>query len=107
MLASLCLRSIRRLKPSSIQLLEQCTAVFVDRDVIVEQLAVKFDVGRQQTYRKSCPMSELPPISGPQGGRPSSPLWAMCGRLRVGKGFLYACSSGRSSHVFGLLARFT
>jgi hypothetical protein len=32
---------------------------------------------------------------------------AMCGRLRVGKGFLYACSSGRSSHMFGLLARFT
>jgi hypothetical protein len=33
--------------------------------------------------------------------------WAMCGRLRVGKCFLHACSSGRSSHVFGLLARFT
>ncbi len=29
------------------------------------------------------------------------------GRLWVGKGFLHACSSGRSSHVFGLLARFT
>ncbi|UVO35685.1 transposase [Bradyrhizobium arachidis] len=33
--------------------------------------------------------------------------WAMCGRLRVGKGFLYACGGSRSSHVFGLLARFT
>jgi hypothetical protein len=31
----------------------------------------------------------------------------MCGRLRVGKSFFHACSSGRSSHVFGLLARFT
>src|SRR5258706_9076286 len=31
----------------------------------------------------------------------------MYGRLRVGKGFLHACSSGRSSHVFGLLVRFT
>ena len=33
--------------------------------------------------------------------------WAMCGRLRVGKCFLHACRSGRGSHVFGLLARFT
>ena len=33
--------------------------------------------------------------------------WAMCGRLRVGKGFLYACGGSRSSHVFGLSARFT
>ena len=32
--------------------------------------------------------------------------WAMCGRLRVGKGFLHECSIGRCSHVFGLLARF-
>src|SRR5689334_13044369 len=31
----------------------------------------------------------------------------MCGRLRIGKGFLHACSIGRSSHVFGLLARHT
>jgi hypothetical protein len=29
---------------------------------------------------------------------------AMCGRLRVGKSFLHGCSSGRSSHVFGLLS---
>jgi hypothetical protein len=29
-------------------------------------------------------------------------LWAMCGRLRVGKGFLHECSIGRCSHVFGL-----
>jgi hypothetical protein len=34
-------------------------------------------------------------------------FWAMCGRLRVGKGFLHECSIGRSSHVFGLLVRFT
>src|SRR5450759_1743563 len=35
-------------------------------------------------------------------------LSAMCGRLRVGKGFLHVCSSlGRCSHVFGLLARHT
>ena len=26
---------------------------------------------------------------------------AMCGRLRVGKSFLYVCSIGRCSHVFG------
>jgi hypothetical protein len=32
---------------------------------------------------------------------------AMCGRLLVGKCFLHACSSGRSSLVFSLLARFT
>jgi len=32
---------------------------------------------------------------------------AMCGRLRVGKCFLHVSSIGRSSHVFGLLARFT
>jgi hypothetical protein len=32
---------------------------------------------------------------------------AMCERLRVGKDFLHACSIGRSSHVFGLFARFT
>ena len=26
----------------------------------------------------------------------------MCGRLRVGKGFLHECSIGRCGHVFGL-----
>ena len=31
----------------------------------------------------------------------------MCGRLRVGKNFLYVCSIGRCAHVFGLFARFT
>src|ERR1035441_3992126 len=31
----------------------------------------------------------------------------MCGRLRVGKGFLHVCSIGRCSHVFGLLVRHT
>src|SRR5450759_3748150 len=35
------------------------------------------------------------------------PLSAMCGRLRVGKGFLHVCSIGRCSHVFGLLVRHT
>ena len=30
-----------------------------------------------------------------------------CGRLRVGKSFLHACSIGRCSHVFGLLVRHT
>src|ERR1035441_11104885 len=34
-------------------------------------------------------------------------LSAMCGRLRVGKGFLHVCSIGRCSHVFGLLVRHT
>ena len=29
-------------------------------------------------------------------------LWAMCGRLRVGKDFLHERSIGRCSHVFGL-----
>jgi hypothetical protein len=28
----------------------------------------------------------------------------MCGRLRIGKDFLHACSIGRCSHVFGLLS---
>jgi hypothetical protein len=32
---------------------------------------------------------------------------AMCGRLRVGKGYLHVRSIGRCSHVFGLFARFT
>jgi hypothetical protein len=32
---------------------------------------------------------------------------AMCGRLRVGKGYLHERSIGRCSHVFGLLMRFT
>src|SRR5262249_5171090 len=32
---------------------------------------------------------------------------AMCGRLLVGKSFVHGCSSGRSSHVFGLSVRFT
>ena len=31
----------------------------------------------------------------------------MCGRLRVGKDIRHECSIGRSSHVFGLLMRFT
>ncbi len=31
----------------------------------------------------------------------------LCGRLRVGKNFLYVCSIGRCAHVFGLFARFT
>jgi hypothetical protein len=34
-------------------------------------------------------------------------LRAMCGRLRVGKGFLHECRIGRCGHVFGLSARFT
>jgi hypothetical protein len=34
-------------------------------------------------------------------------LWAMCGRLRVGKDFLHERSIGRCSHVFGLWVRFT
>jgi len=33
---------------------------------------------------------------------PRCPLWVMCGRLRVGKGYLHECSIGRCSHVFGL-----
>jgi hypothetical protein len=35
---------------------------------------------------------------------PGIDAMAMCGQPRVGKGLLHACSSGRSSHVFGLLA---
>ena len=42
-------------------------------------------------------------VAAPHG---VSRLRAMCGRLRVGKGFLHVCSIGRCSHVFGLLARF-
>ena len=42
----------------------------------------------------------------PNSGHPSAqskcPLWAMCGRLRVGKVFLHERSIGRCSHVFGL-----
>jgi hypothetical protein len=33
--------------------------------------------------------------------RVARPPCAMCGRLRVGKGFLHVCSIGRCSHVFG------
>jgi hypothetical protein len=39
--------------------------------------------------------------------RNESTLRAMCGRLRVGKGFFHECSIGRCSHVFGLCVRFT
>ena len=39
--------------------------------------------------------------------RNGQPYSAMCGRLRVGKGFLHVCSIGRCSYVFGLLERFT
>ena len=39
--------------------------------------------------------------------RPFRPSRAMCGQLLVGKSFVHGCSSGRSSHVFGLLVRFT
>ena len=52
-----------------------------------------------------------PPAShvgfAPVADASGSPLWAMCGRLRVGKGFLHVGRRGRSSHVFGLLTRFT
>src|SRR5271165_941779 len=47
-------------------------------------------------------MSALPPESGHSPTRSGCLLWAMCGRLRVGKGFLHECSIGRCSHVFGL-----
>jgi AraC-like DNA-binding protein len=35
------------------------------------------------------------------------PLCAMCGRLRVGKGYFHVRRVSRCSHVFGLFARFT
>jgi hypothetical protein len=49
---------------------------------------------------------EVPQSRQPGGSAPST-QGAMCGRPRVGKGFLHVCSGGRSSHVFCLLARFT
>ena len=39
---------------------------------------------------------------GPTRAEASRLTWAMCGRLRVGKGFLHECSIGRCGHVFGL-----
>src|SRR5258708_36874368 len=50
--------------------------------------------------------ARLPPNSDRIANISAGPSRAMCGRLRVGKSFLHACSSGRSSHVFGLLVRF-
>ena len=47
------------------------------------------------------------PESGHGSAVIACPLWAMCGRLRVGKDFLHERSIGRCSHVFGLLMRFT
>ena len=47
------------------------------------------------------------PESGHSQCNSVCPLCAMCGRLRVGKNFLYVCSIGRCSHVFGLLVRHT
>jgi len=47
------------------------------------------------------------PESGHSPTRSGCLLWAMCGRLRVGKDFLHERSIGRCSHVFGLLMRFT
>jgi hypothetical protein len=49
----------------------------------------------------------VPAALGPAARRVAAARSAMCGRLRVGRSFLHACSSGRSSHVFGLLVRFT
>src|SRR5665648_350356 len=49
----------------------------------------------------------FPPNSDRQPSRDRLTLCAMCGRLRVGKGFLHVCSIGRCSHVFGLLVRHT
>ena len=46
------------------------------------------------------------PNSGHSSPQLECPLWAMCGRLRVGKDFLHERSIGRCSHVFGLLMRF-
>jgi len=51
-------------------------------------------------------VSGVPPIASRYWAAPPKHR-AMCGRLRVGKSFLYVSSSGRGSHVFGLLARFT
>ena len=42
------------------------------------------------------------PESGHSPRRSGCLLWAMCGRLRVGKDFLDERSIGRCSHVFGL-----
>jgi hypothetical protein len=42
------------------------------------------------------------PNSGHRAVTLECPLWAMCGRLRVGKDFLHERSIGRCSHVFGL-----
>ncbi len=44
----------------------------------------------------------ISPDSRSSDGRCERSRRAMCGRLRVGKDFFYACRIGRSSHVFGL-----
>src|SRR6516165_9033813 len=64
-------------------------------------------LGQKPTFGESERMSALLPESGHRDHASPRQLRAMCGRLRVGKGLLHACSIGRSSHVFGLLARHT
>ena len=51
-------------------------------------------------------MAALPPQADVRFARSKSPLSAMCGRLRVGKGFFERYrTAGRSCHVFDLLMR--
>jgi hypothetical protein len=60
--------------------------------------------GKPQTEQM---LSALPRIATEERTFRIGSLVPMCGRLRVGKGFLHVCSIGRCSHVFGLFARFT
>jgi hypothetical protein len=54
------------------------------------------------TPRQDFPMSVLAPTALDFIASRRMTFSAMCGRLRVGKGFLHVSSIGRCSHVFGL-----
>jgi len=66
----------------------------------IENCAVR----RTQARPQPCP---LYPRKRTSPSALECPLSAMCGRLRVGKGYFHVRRVSRCSHVFGLFARFT
>jgi hypothetical protein len=61
-------------------------------------------MGHERRFRDVRYESALTPTPERLRQRSETTLRAMCGRLRVGKSYFHR---GRSSHVFGLLVRFT